>query len=185
MWGDSAADTGSMVSFPQEFPFVRRQETPPAEPVVEPVVPEPVEAVEIQPEPVANTSPVTDAPAPVVAPTATPASVAPSAAAGPRYSERRKTKRDNLAAPALIRLDGVHGPPLKVEILDISVAGVRFRAPHRIDVGDKAQIRLEVGPFRWTTRLRVIHCASRDDGAILIGCGFLRTELLRPWPIAA
>lgn len=100
-------------------------------------------------------------------------------------TERRKVKRDAFAAAALLRVDGMHGPPLKIELTDISIAGARFRAPHKLDIGEKAQIRVEVGPFRWTTRLRVIHCSPREDGGTTIGCAFLRTELLRPWPAAA
>lgn len=100
-------------------------------------------------------------------------------------NERRKTRRDALSTAALLRVDGVHGPPLKIELSDISIAGARFRSPQKLDLGEKAQVRVEVGPFRWTTRLRVVHCEPLDDGAASIGCAFLRTELLRPWPVAA
>jgi hypothetical protein len=101
------------------------------------------------------------------------------------HHERRKVKRDALAAAALLRIDGMHGPAIKIELIDLSIAGARFRAPHKLNVGEKAQVRVEIGPWRWTTRLRVVHCSTLDDGGTNIGCAFLRTELLRPWPIAA
>jgi hypothetical protein len=102
-----------------------------------------------------------------------------------RQAERRKLKRDALATAALLRIDGIPGPSTKIELLDISVAGARFRSPRKLDIDEKAQIRVEVGPFRWTTRLRVVHCTPLEGGFASIGCAFLRTELLRPWPAAA
>jgi len=112
-------------------------------------------------------------------------SVAPPVAAATRLIERRKFRRDPMGAQALIRLDSFHGPPAKVAVSDISIAGVRFRSIRPMDVGEKGQIRLEVGPIRWTTRLRIVHCTRDTDGANMIGCAFLRTELLRPWPVTA
>jgi hypothetical protein len=102
-----------------------------------------------------------------------------------RLIERRKVKRDPMSAGALVHLDNFHGPPLKVSLVDISVAGVRFRCAQGVDCGEKAQIRIEVGPLRWTTRLRIVHCEREADGTKTIGCAFLRTELLRPWPATA
>lgn len=101
------------------------------------------------------------------------------------HPERRKIKRDALSTSALLRIDGFHGPPTKIELTDISIAGARFRCDRPLDIGEKAQIRLEVGPLRWTTRLRVIHCTRIDETHMSVGCAFLRTELLRPWPAAA
>jgi hypothetical protein len=90
-----------------------------------------------------------------------------------------------MIAPGLIHLDSTKGPPIRVSLMDISIAGVRFSAPRPLDPGDKLQIRVEAGPFRWTTRMRVIHCTRTPNAGNIIGCAFLRTELLRPWPIAA
>jgi hypothetical protein len=98
--------------------------------------------------------------------------------------ERRKLMRDRISVHGLIQPDAHRGPPVKVNLIDISIAGARFSAPQTLDVGDKLQIRVEAGPFRWTTRMRVIHCTRTTDGSI-IGGAFLRTELLRPWPTAS
>lgn len=107
------------------------------------------------------------------------------AEAAPRRVERRKFRRDPMTAQALVRVDDFHGPPVKVMLGDISIAGVRFRCARPFTVGEKGQIRLQVGPLRWTTRLRVIYCNREPDTMHSVGCAFLRTELLRPWPTTA
>ena len=183
-----------MVAFPPEFPFVKRK---PAEPQTEPprqaAPAEPVKVPSHSAPPVEKPARV-DPPAPVARaeppptrPESTPAATAASAPApaAPRLVERRKFRRDPMAAQALVRVDSFPGPPIKVGLLDISVAGVRFRADRPMEVGEKAQVRLEVGPFRWTTRLRVIYCNRDGERVHSIGCAFLRTELLRPWPTTA
>jgi hypothetical protein len=162
-----------MYEFPPEFPFVSRRKpsvaAAPAELPPEPAVNAPEPQVEASPS----------VPRPVMRP--------PSTVAAPAvpHAERRKNKRDPLATAALLRIDGIPGPSTKIELMDISVAGARFRSPRKLDVGEKAQIRVEVGPFRWTTRLRVVHCTPLEEGFASIGCAFQRTELLRPWPAAA
>lgn len=175
-----------MFSFPPEFPFVsgRKPSAAAAEP---PPAPEPV--VEAQPEPQQVREPLQmPEPQPVAISPPLPTQVAPRIEpkrAAPAHAERRKIKRDSLSTSALLRIDGYHGPPTKIELTDISIAGARFRCDRPMDIGEKAQIRLEVGPLRWTTRLRVIHCTRIDATHLIIGCAFLRTELLRPWPAAA
>ena len=187
-----AADAEDMVSFPAEFPFVRKPEHADA-PHVAP-------KAELPPEPMlgneevsmAGSSPSDHASAQTaLALVETPVAATPAAvfsarpAARPSFAERRKVRRDPLVAGALVRIDGQPGPPVKVAVTEISVAGVRFRASQPFQAGEKAQIRLEVGPLRWTTRLRVVHCSNDRDGASTIGCAFLRTELLRPWTATA
>lgn len=200
-------------AFPQGFPFVSRRSEAAAQPEPEPQdwVPEPPppaepaafqeQTVATEPlplEPLNASAPAALLPAIAAAPEMVPATAplparwtpaprTPVPAAATPTREKRKVKRDALATAAWLRLDGVHGPPIKIELVDISIAGARFRAPRRLDVGDKAQIRVETGPFRWTTRLQVIHSTplSNDNGGASIGCAFLRNELLRPWPAAA
>jgi hypothetical protein len=195
---DEAIERSRLMMFPAEFPFVRRVPEAPAEapqaaaiaepeitaPIIATIPSQPIAAI---PETIPETINRVIAPAPVSAPIApTAAPQAPALSANEmRMRERRKVKRDPMSSQALVRLDGVHGPPLKVELTDISVAGVRFRAPRSLDAGDKGQIRLEIGPLRWTTRLRVVYATSNTEGPVTIGCAFLRTELLRPWPLTA
>jgi hypothetical protein len=187
-----------MFSFPPEFPFVsgrkadRKPQAPAFEseaPALEPqAIPEPPAPPEPLPRPEAPlpraAAPRADAPkAPQPrAQFAKPASPAPAPISRP---ERRKIKRDALATTALLRIDGYHGPPIRIELTDITIAGARFRCPRPLEIGEKAQVRLEVGPLRWTTRLRIIHCTRIENDQVSVGCAFLRTELLRPWPAAA
>lgn len=171
-----------MLSFPSEFPFVRSS----AHAAPAPVGAAAIEARPDEPEVVgaeaaeSNSISVPPKPMPVREPAAPPA-----VNAGARQGERRKVRRDAITAAALVRVDEFHGPPAKVSLVDISIAGARFRTARQMQVGDKAQIRLEVGPIRWTTRLRVVHCNRDADGLNAVGCAFLRTELLKPWPLTA
>ena len=176
----------------EPWPFSRRESSsaPPVEPVAEePAAPADDSAAGLIPAPLKigpQARPTSKATSPQQPERPAIAAAAPAKAAKPVVThERRKVKRDPMATAALLRVDGRHGPPIKIELTDISIAGARFRAPQKLDVGEKAQIRLEIGPFRWTTRLRVVHCSPTGDGATAIGCAFLRTELLRPWPAAA
>ncbi|HEY2586124.1 MAG TPA: PilZ domain-containing protein [Tepidisphaeraceae bacterium] len=191
-----AAESPSPAAAAREpWPFRRREPSPapPVDPVAEePAVPADDSAAELIPAPLKigpQARPSSKAPSPQQPERTERTAMAAAAPAKPAKPvvthERRKVKRDPMATAALLRVDGRHGPPIKIELTDISIAGARFRAPQKLDVGEKAQIRLEIGPFRWTTRLRVVHCSPTDDGATTIGCAFLRTELLRPWPAAA
>ena len=179
-----------MFEFPPEFPFVSgRKPSAGAAPIERPTAPAPPppEPAAVAPEtPSEPIRPVSwaETPRPAAVPASTPASTSAFSPVVPQ-ADRRKNKRDALATAALLRIDGIPGPSTKIELLDISIAGARFRSPRKFDVGEKAQIRVEVGPFRWTTRLRVVHCTPLEDGAASIGCAFARTELLRPWPAAA
>ena len=188
-----------MLSFPSDFPFTRKPVAPAVpEPAAKPPKPAaaPPRPAQDEPAPVTPVAPVPTATAAhqeseadvvCVDPRSIDIPLTPVAPAPPRLIERRKVRRDTMAAQALIRMDGVHGPPIKIALMDISIAGVRFRSAQPIDVGEKGQIRLEVGPLRWTTRLQIVHCQRDGRGlsASTIGCAFLRTELLRPWPVSA
>jgi hypothetical protein len=167
------------------FPFRRRESQPAIAPAPEPIAINPAVTPAALPNVERHASSPSDVPPTHSARSAPePKKIVPAAPPVVK-NERRKIRRDALNTAALLRVDGVHGPPLKIELSDISIAGARFRSPQKLDLGDKAQVRVEVGPFRWTTRLRVVHCEPLDDGGASIGCAFLRTELLRPWPVAA
>jgi hypothetical protein len=157
-----------MVEFSSDFPFKRRSTdrvvpAPAADNKAPAPSPEPIVQAPVNPEPVVQPAPAPPKP----------------------FVERRKYMRERMAASGLIHLDSAKGPPVKVSLIDISIAGVRFTSPRPLDAGDKLQIRVQVGPFRWTTRMRVVHCTRTASADAIIGCAFLRTELLRPWPVAA
>src|SRR5204862_5830483 len=99
-------------------------------------------------------------------------------------SERRRSPRQALLTKAMLRGDA--GPARPVELRNLSFLGVRFRAPEPLSIGDKANIKLEVGPLKWNARLRVVHCAADESGAAYtIGCAFIGNELARSHAAAA
>ena len=63
--------------------------------------------------------------------------------------------------------------------------GIRFRSTNELIVGDRALVKLEVGPLRWSTKLRVVHAVQLDDGNYAVGCEFIANELARPMRRAA
>jgi hypothetical protein len=154
--------------FPDDFPFgsSKRATDELAAPVsvVAPVTPEPI--VE------ATTEPHVDPP--LIAPPAAPA-VKPAV-------ERRKALRHQLITRAQLRADVGFTGLVSVEVHNISFLGVRLISPHPIDVQQKAQIRLEVGPLKWSTRLRVVTC-QHDEGSnrFHLGCQFIGNEMMKPW----
>ncbi len=150
-------DEGSSI-FPAGFPFV---ESPPVSPEVEEVAPAMTQATA---DPV---SALVAAPAPAEAPAPLP------------FKDRRRSPRQRMHAKATLRVDTIGGNPLAVEIDNLSLLGVRFRAGRELLINDKANIRLEVGPLKWNARLRVINCLRHDAASYTIGCEFVGNELAR------
>ena len=186
------ADTSNMALFPDEFPFNKREVEAPAP------TPAPAPAAEV---PLFKVGPILSevsapaASAPVISATgsATVSMVAESSSdeavttvtASATVKERRRSPRQRLSARATLRIDHTGGNPLPIEIDNVSLLGIRFRAARELLVGDKANIRLEVGPLKWATRLRVINCRETDDNVFEIGCEFVGNELARPYTVAA
>ena len=178
--------------FPDDFPFSKRQGD--AEPVVEatPLAPSSVfppgfpfndnqPAPAPHPESVpADAAPAADAP-PIEETYEDPEPIAPLAApaAAPPFKERRRSPRQRMRAKATLRVDNVGGNPINVELDNLSLLGVRFRADCSLLLNDKANIRLEVGPLKWNARLRVINCLPGSNGMFTIGCEFVGNELAR------
>jgi hypothetical protein len=181
-----------MALFPDEFPFNKREVEAPAEQAAAPAAPAEMPLFKVGPildeVPAARVAPMISA-APVVtiaAEVAMPAEAVESAAPQPvAMKERRRSPRQRLAARATLRIDHTGGNPLAVEIDNVSLLGIRFRAGRELLVGDKANIRLEVGPLKWATRLRVINCLQTDANVYAIGCEFVGNELARPYTVAA
>jgi hypothetical protein len=128
---------------------------------------------------------MTEAPAahdaPVEAIASSPAATIPaSASTAPLpFKDRRRSPRQRMNAKATLRVDNIGGNPLAVEIDNLSLLGVRFRADRALLLNDKANIRLEVGPLKWNARLRVINCLEGDGRTFTIGCEFVGNELAR------
>ena len=172
--GDVAAEAASAARpaftpassiFPTGFPFVDPQpevvsvvEATPT--VTEAAIPSPMDADAFAPSP--------SAPIP-----------APAPAAPLPFKDRRRSPRQRMNAKATLRVDNVGGNPLVVEIDNLSLLGVRLRTDRELLINDKANIRLEVGPLKWASRLRVINCLRRGEANYTIGCEFVGNELAR------
>jgi hypothetical protein len=63
-----------------------------------------------------------------------------------------------------------------VQIVNLSLTGVRLRSNQPMTVGDRGNVRMEVGPVKWGSRVRVIQCEPGADG-YEIGCEFVTNEL--------
>jgi len=152
--------------FPPGFPFAE-----PEPEVVSVVEAAPSAMVQAAPTPVMDSegfAPALGAPMP-----------APAPAAPLPFKDRRRSPRQRMNAKATLRLDNVGGNPLTVEIDNLSLLGVRLRADRELLINDKANIRLEVGPLKWASRLRVINCIRHADTSYTIGCEFVGNELAR------
>ena len=62
-------------------------------------------------------------------------SEAPKAAAGSK--ERRRAARQTLVVKALVTRDREGGPPLLATLADISLLGIAFDVPERLEIGSR------------------------------------------------
>jgi len=190
-WGElnsgvRTSDSAHMSAvLPDEFPFNR------AKPAPEPIAP--VAAPEPAPRPAPAIIPDAVAPAPTAVPVAPPAEsvtdeplieVRAACATLYRGPERRRSPRQALRAKAVYRPDsaalGESGHPAGVQVSNISMLGVRFWARGAVPAGAKGSVRMEVGPLKWSSRVRVVACVPcEDDDGYVIGCEFVGNELKR------
>ena len=59
---------------------------------------------------------------------------------------------------------------------NISMSGVGFHTRKPLRVGDKYQLRVEVGPMRWASRMRVVSCMAHGE-TYDVGAEFVGNEL--------
>jgi hypothetical protein len=176
-------------AFDDGFPFTKR-ETPavaaPARVAAAPAAPSAIfppgfPFADPQPEAVSvvEAAPAFSAAAEALAPSPSAPVPAPVPAVPLPFKDRRRSPRQRMNAKATLRVDTIAGNPLHVEIDNLSLLGVRFRADRELLINDKANVRLEVGPLKWSSRLRVINCLQNDDATFTIGCEFVGNELAR------
>jgi hypothetical protein len=92
----------------------------------------------------------------------------------PRHvRERRRSPRQTLVAKATVRSDVQATVVASGFVSNISMAGVGFHTRRPLQVGEKYQLRIEVGPMKWASRLRVVTCKPVGDtwdvGAEFVG----------------
>ena len=125
----------------------------------------------------------TGAPAPAPVPLPVPAPVAsdrpaPVGAVYPRAHERRRSPRQTLVAKAVVRSEFNQNTVATGFLSNISMLGVGFHTRRPLSVGEKFQLRLELGPMKWATRLRVVSCQPHDSGTYDVGAEFIGSDLV-------
>jgi hypothetical protein len=178
---------------PEEFPFSARHRIALNPPPVSEVAPAPQSAPESQNP---ATTQATAEPAPVAAAAIVPAPVAPVpvvqhieeeplveiASSGQvvyRGRERRRSPRQALRAKAVYRDDvntASNGP---VQVINISMFGVRLWSARPLQSGNRGSIRLELGPVKWSSMMRVVSVDPNQDEGYVVGCEFVAKELPR------
>jgi hypothetical protein len=91
-------------------------------------------------------------------------------------AERRRSPRQAMRARASFRSEADVTAVRTVQIVNLSLMGVRLRSNQPMSIGDRGNVRMEVGPVKWGSRVRVIQCEQGADG-YEIGCEFVTNEL--------
>ena len=102
----------------------------------------------------------------------------PVADAYPRAHERRRSPRQTLVAKAVVRSEFNQNTVATGFLSNISMLGVGFHTRRPLSVGEKFQLRLELGPMKWATRLRVVSCQPHDSGTYDVGAEFIGSDLV-------
>jgi hypothetical protein len=159
------------VAFPPGFPFHRPvDEQPSSAPAfVQEVPAAPVDAF-ASAEPRALLSSVV--PQLVIAP------AAPAPAV-----ERRRAPRQTLVAKAAIRPDSAVVLASHTSagfVSNISMNGVGFHTRKPLAIGEKYRITLELGPMKWSSRMRIVSCRHNEASETFeVGAEFVGNELSR------
>ncbi len=98
---------------------------------------------------------------------------APKATSG---RDRRRAPRQTLVAKATVRSEAHAVVVASGFLSNISMSGVGFHTRKPLRVGDKYQLRVEVGPMRWASRMRVVSCMAHGE-TYDVGAEFVGNEL--------
>ena len=109
---------------------------------------------------------------------ARPAAHAAVEAVYPRAQERRRSPRQTLVAKAVVRSESNQTTVATGFLSNISMLGVGFHTRRPLSIGEKFQMRLELGPMKWATRLRIVSCQSHDSGTFDVGAEFIGNDLI-------
>ena len=101
----------------------------------------------------------------------------PVTPAWPRAQERRRSPRQTLVAKAVVRSEFNQNTVATGFLSNISMLGVGFHTRRPLNIGEKFQMRLELGPMKWATRLRVVSCQPHDSGTYDVGAEFIGNDL--------
>jgi hypothetical protein len=93
--------------------------------------------------------------------------------------ERRRSPRQALRAKAIYRNDMNPAGAGPVQILNFSMGGVRLWSAKPLKTGERANVKMEIGPVKWSGRVKVVTCESHDDDGFAVGCEFAANEMAR------
>jgi hypothetical protein len=114
-----------------------------------------------------------------VAPAKNPPVAVAEPVAGYKGPERRRSPRQSLRAKAVYRNDLNPAAAGPVQILNFSMCGVRVWSTRSVKVGERATVKMEIGPVKWTGRVKVVTCNPQDDEGYALGCEFATNEVAR------
>lgn len=100
--------------------------------------------------------------------------------ARPAKADRRRAPRQTLVARATVQAEDSGMGVGAGYVSNISMVGIGFHTRRPLEVGQKYHIRLEVGPMKWSTRLRVVSCNPHDTGTWDVGAEFVGNDLSIP-----
>ena len=110
------------------------------------------------------------------APPVAPAIPAASSYKGP---ERRRSPRQSMRAKAIFRGDLNPAAAGPVQILNVSLCGVRLWSAKPLKAGERGNVKMEIGPVKWSSRIKVVACTPQDEEGFAIGCEFAANEVAR------
>ena len=90
--------------------------------------------------------------------------------------DRRRAPRQTLVAKATVRCESQAVVIASGFLSNISMSGVGFHTRKPLRIGEKYQLRVEVGPMKWASRLRVVSCMAHGD-TYDVGAEFVGNEL--------
>lgn len=99
----------------------------------------------------------------------------------PPHRERRRSARQTLVAKAVIKPDvSVTVPALVTTgfVSNISMGGIGFHTRKPLAVGEKFRVNLELGPMKWSSRMKVVACTAHPkSGTFDVGAEFVGNDL--------
>ena len=120
--------------------------------------------------------PVASAIAPESAPVLTPARSTTPPPIPAR--DRRRSPRQTLVARAMVRSERSLAVACGY-VSNISMNGIAFHTRRPLAAGEHFHIRIELGPMKWTNRLRVVTCREHaESGTFDVGAEFVGNELV-------
>ena len=121
----------------------------------------------------------TPPPVPAVAPEPAPviSSIRPTTPPPIPARDRRRSPRQTLVARAMVRSERSLAVACGY-VSNISMNGIAFHVRRPLAEGEHFHIRIELGPMKWSNRLRVVTCREHaESGTFDVGAEFVGNEL--------